>query len=168
MPQKLPQVSPDSDVRIPEEQAEMSSITFPLVAWRSNMEQWKGRMFTFHKFEIKNSIPGEACQWEWEEGCSCKNNEVSADMNESHEQSLGRQLVANFPKKKQTFQTINGLIVWIKFKHNIDLLLEALSTWFHYEFEKSGGAVWRRLLHHCCNPASSRCLDSLAAGAARV
>lgn len=44
---------------------------------------------------------------------------------------------ANFSKKKQTFQPINGLIVWIKLKHYKDLVLGALSTWF----QEAEGAV---------------------------
>lgn len=39
--------------------AEMSSIRFPLVAWRTNIKQWGRRMFSFHKFEIKK----QTCPW---------------------------------------------------------------------------------------------------------
>lgn len=86
-------------VRNPVERSECPQSCFRSFAWRTNMKQWGGRMFSFHEFDKfgekkKNPVPGEARRWEWEGSCSCVYNEVTADVSESHKQSLGRQLVA--------------------------------------------------------------------------
>lgn len=59
-------------VRNPVERSECPQSCFHSFAWRTNMEQWGGRMFSFHKFEKfekkkKNPILREARRWEWGE-----------------------------------------------------------------------------------------------------
>lgn len=67
-------------------EVKMSPVVFPLVLL----------FFMNFKFKkINKSHPWRGWErWGWEGSCSCENNEVTADMNESHEQSLGRRLVA--------------------------------------------------------------------------
>lgn len=69
---------------------------------------------------------------------------------------------ANFSKKKQTFQPINGLIVWIK--HDKDLVLGALSTWL----QEAEGAVGCLLTGAKLHPDVWICSENVTAAHAEI
>lgn len=135
----------------------MSSAMFPLICLENEHQAVRrkdvffSRIWQIWKKEKKKSYPGEARRWEWEGSCSCVYNEVTADVMWANPTSnlwegyLWQQ--ANFSKKKQTFQPINGLIVWIKLKHYKDLLLGAPSTWLQEAEGAVGGLLTGAKLH---------------------
>lgn len=71
---------------------------------------------------------------------------------------------ANSSKKKQTFQPINGLIVWIKLKHYKDLLLGAPSIWL----QEGEGAVGCLLTGAKLHPDVWNCSENVTAARAVI
>lgn len=139
--------------RNPAERSERPQSRFHSFAWRTNMEPWGGRMFSFaefEKFERRKILSPERLAGGNERGaaavCTMRSLLMWANPTSNlWEGNLWQQ--ANFSKKKQTFQSINGLIVWIKLKHYKDLLLGAPSSWFQEAEGAVGGLLTGAKLH---------------------